>query len=320
MSIVLAGAPVFESSTKTVYVLARAVEYGATAVFFGGLAFVSLLWPAGVTSPSVRRLLVGSWLVGIAATGSALALEGAWAAGRPVSSAVDGRLLGDVLATDFGRQWAVLVLLWFLSLVVLAEALRRGESAVRSLAWRVGAGAIGLGALRVYGLTGHSRESAHPLIGQLADVVHLIAMTVWIGGLAMLLVGVLPRRRTDELAAVLPRYSQLALGCVLAAIASGTVLAWSDLPSVGDLTSTTYGHILLVKIAVLTLVLAAAFGSKTWVEHRLDFVVILRGEGSITTSAARLVRPAVLSVAAETGLLLLVLTVASVLVTADPGR
>ena len=47
---------------------------------------------------------------------------------------------------------------------------------------------------------------------------------------------------------------------------------------------------------------------------------MLRGEGSIASSAARIVRPVVLSVAAETGLLLLVVTVASVLVTADPGR
>ena len=33
----------FESSTKTEYVLARAVEYGGTALFFGGLAFVALI-------------------------------------------------------------------------------------------------------------------------------------------------------------------------------------------------------------------------------------------------------------------------------------
>jgi copper transport protein len=320
MSAVLAGAPVFESSTKTIYVLARAVEYGGTAVFFGGLTFISLLWPAGATSHAARRLLAGSWLVGTAATVSALALEGAWASGRPVSSAFRRQVLHDVLVTDFGRQWAVLVLLWLLSLVVLAELLRRGEPAVRSLPWRVGAGTLALGTLRVYGLTGHSRESDHPVIAQLADVLHLTAMTVWVGGLAMLLAGVLPRRRHEELAAVVPRYSRLALSCVATAIASGAVLAWSDLPSLADLVSTTYGHVLLVKFAVLTLVLAAAFGSKTWVEHRLDFVVLLRGEGSITASAARLVRPAVLSVAAETGLLLLVLTVASVLVTADPGR
>jgi copper transport protein len=316
----MSDAPLFESSTKTAYVLARAVEYGGTAVFFGGLAFIALLWPTGAGVRNARITLVVSWFVGTAATLSALALEGAWAGGQPVTRAFRPHLLDDVLATDFGRQWAVLVLLWSLALVVLAELLRRGDAAVRSLPWRISAGTVGLAELRVYGLTGHSRESAHPLVGQLADVAHLTAMTVWIGGLAMLLIGVLPRRRSDELAVVLPRYSTTALACVTAAIASGAVLAWSDLPAIGDLTTTTYGRVLLVKLAVLALVLAAALGSKTWVEHRLDFVVILRGAASVTASPARLVRPAVLSVAAETGLLLLVLTVASVLVTANPGR
>lgn len=320
MTAVLAGAPVFESSTKTAYVLARAVEYGGTALFFGGLAFVALIWPAGGSNRAARRLLVTGWCVGAVATVAALGLEGAWATGRAASSALQLDVFRDVLATDFGRQWASLVLLWVLGVVVLADLLRRGEGAARSLAWRVGAGAVGLGALRTYGMTGHSKESAHPLVGQLADVVHVTAMTLWLGGLVMLLFAVLPRRVPDELAHVLPRYSNLAIGCVLAAVASGSVLVWSDLPDLHDLIATTYGHVLLVKFTVLALVLAAGFGSKTWVEHRLDFVVLLRGEGSITASAARLVRPAVLSVAAETGLLLLVLTVASVLVTAAPGR
>jgi copper transport protein len=317
---ILAGAALFESPTKTAYVLARAVEYSGTGLFFGGLTFISLLWPAGATNGAARRLLGLSWLVGAAATIGALGLEGAWAAGLPASGALRASVLDDVLVTDFGRDWSAMALLWVLALVALAGLLRGGERAVRSLPWRVGTGAVGLGVLRIYGLTGHSQDSSHPVIAQLADVVHLAAMTVWLGGLAMLATAVLPRRRADELAAVLPRYSMLALGCVAAAIASGAVLAWSDLPSLGALTSTTYGHILLAKFTVLALVLAAGFGSKTWVEHRLDFAVILRGEGSITASAARLVRPAVLSVAAETGLLLLVLTVASVLVTADPGR
>lgn len=320
MNAVLAGAPVFGSATKTAYVVARAAEYAGTTLLFGGLAFLAVLWPAGAAVTAVRRLLVAAWLLGATATAAALLLEGAWAAGRPASRAFDLHLLDDVLATDFGRQWASLLLLWLLALVVLADLLRRTERAARALSWRIGAAAVGLGVLRIYGLTGHTRDSAHPVLAQLADLTHLVAVSCWIGGLAMLLIGVLPRRRPDELAAVLPRYSTAALGCVTAAVASGAVLAWNDLPSVADLTATTYGHILLVKFAVLLVVVAAAFGSKTWVEHRLDFVVLLRGEGSIATSAAGLVRPAVLSIAAETGLLLLVLTVASFLVTADPGR
>jgi len=317
MSALLASAPVFESSTKTVYVVARWVEYVGTALFYGGLAFLTLLWPAGGALRSARRLLCGAWLVGATATVAALDLEAAWARGRSSWGLFDTSSLSELLGTDFGRAWAVMFLLWVLALFVLGAVLRRGAVALRSLPWRVGALAVGLATIRVFGLTGHARETAHPLVGQLADAVHLSAMSVWIGGLTILALVVLPHPRSEDLGAVVRGYSTLALLSVTAAAASGVVLAWGTLGTVGALTSTTYGHILLFKIGVLALVLAAAFRSKTWVEHRLNFAVILRGESG---TGIRLIRPFAISVATETALLVLVLAAASVLVTADPGR
>jgi copper transport protein len=204
-------------------------------------------------------------------------------------------------------------MLWSLALVLLAELLRSGAGAVTGLAWRVGALAVGLATLRIDGLSGHSSDTHSKVIAELADLVHLAAISLWLGGLAVLVIGVLPRRDVEELARVVPRYSTLAMLCVTAVAASGTVLAWRLLDNVGQLTSTTWGHLLLIKLALLAVVLAAAFGSKTWVAHRLDFAVILRGERG-------LVRPFVLSVAAETTLVVCVLAVAGFLATADPGR
>ena len=153
----------------------------------------------------------------------------------------------------------------------------------------------------------------HPAIAQVADFVHLTALSLWIGGLATLLFGVLPRRRPDELRTVVPGYSTLALLCVLSVVASGTVMAWQLLGGVSALVDTTYGHVLLAKLCALAVIMAAAWCSKTWVAHRLDFAVVLRGESAT-------VRPFVYSVAAETALVLLVLTLASFLVTANPGQ
>ena len=307
-------------SVRAAYAFARALEYFGTALLVGGLMFVALLWPAGAGARGARRVLVGGWFVSALATLAALGLGASWQSGGGLAGAAKRSVITSVLSTDFGRQWAVLLLLNVLMLVVLVDLMRRGATAAGSLPWRVSAFAVSAGMLRVYGLTGHAKETAHPLVSQLADIAHLLAMAVWIGGLVMLLAGVLPRRQAAELGTVLPRYSLLALGSVCAAVASGAVLAWGLLRNLGELTSTGYGHILLLKLALLLVVLGAAFASKTWVEHRLDFVVLLRGEGSITASAPALVRPVVLSVAAETGLLALVLVVASFLVTADPGR
>jgi copper transport protein len=313
MSGYLAGAPLLESPAKTAYVAARALDYLGTALFFGGLAFVTLLWPAGSRVAAARRLLVIGWSLGLLGTVAAIGLEGAWAAQLLPSAAWRWTEIRQVLLLDFGRQWAAKALLWILAGVVLADLLRRCEHAATSLAWRVGAGTIALGTLRVIGLTGHSRDTAHRAVSQLADLVHLTAMSLWIGGLAVLLFGVLPRRRPAELREVVPRYSTLAMLCVLCVIASGMVLAWQVLGGLGALVHTTYGHVLITKLLLLAAVLAAAWCSKTWVAHRLDFAVVLRGDRAV-------VRPFVYSVAAETALVLLVLIAASLLVTANPGR
>jgi putative copper export protein len=306
-------AALFESPAKTEYLLARAADYLGTALFFGGCGFIAFLWPAGARVLAARRVLVVGWLLGLFGTVSAIGLEGAWAGQLPPGQAVDPTVITQVLGLDFGREWVAKALLWVLAGVVLADLLRRCEQAATSLAWRVGAGAIGLGVLRITGLTGHSGDTTYTAVAEVADLVHLAGMTLWVGGLAVLLFGVLPRRDPDELAQLVPRYSKLAMGSVLAVIAAGTVMAAQLLHGWGALFDTTYGELLLTKIVLLVVILFAAMASKGWVTHRLDFAVVLRGD-SVT------IRPFVLSVAVETALVLLVLVVASVLVTANPGQ
>jgi len=313
MTAVLAGAPVFTSTTKTLYVIARDVEYLGTAMLWGGLAFVSVLWPAGASVAAARRLLGGAWLAGALGTVFALGLEGAWAAQLGPSSAFRSDVLRHILELPFGREWFAKLMLWILALVVLADVWRRGSAAVTTLPWRVGAVAVGLGMIRISGLTGHVQDTPRPTIAELADVAHLLAISLWLGGLAVLVVGVLPRRDPVELEQVVPRYSSLAMACTTVIVASGTVLAWRMLGGLGELTSTTWGHLLLLKVGLLAGVLAVAYASKTWVAHRLDFAVILRGEAAV-------VRPFVASVAAETAIVIAVVCIAGFLTTADVGR
>jgi putative copper export protein len=162
-------------------------------------------------------------------------------------------------------------------------------------------------------MTGHNSEGSEPAWGAVADFVHLLGAALWIGGLAMLALAVLPRRRPAELARVVPGYSKLAAVSVTAIVGAGLVLAWQVVGSYGALLHTSYGHLLLVKTAVLGGVLVAAYASRQWVRTRLDLAVLLRGD-------AATVRPFGYSVAVETGLVLVVLAVTSLLVTADPGR
>jgi copper transport protein len=284
-------------------VAARWTGYLALALFAGGLGFLGALWPQGTGDRRTRVLLTLSWAAGLLSTVASVLLQASYAA-------MD---LSVLLTTDVGITLAARALLWLLATVVLAALLQGGQRAARSPGWRVGAGVVCLGMLRTVGMAGHDAEGSHPGWGAVADLVHLTGVCLWIGGLTLLLIGVLPRRRVDELGVVVPRYSTLAAVSVTAIAAAGVVLAWQVVGSFEALLHTSYGHLLLIKLALLTVVLLAAWRSRSWVRTRLDIAVLLGGDRAT-------VRPFVRSVAAETALVLAVLVATSLLVTANPGR
>lgn len=301
------------NSTKLLYVLSRGVDYFGMTLFVGGLFFLAVLWPRGGQFGRARSVVVTGWVLGFVGTIAAIGLHGAWMAGEGPGSVLDPTLVEGVLDVTFGRVWFAKALLWLLGGIVLADLLARGERAAGALPWRVGAGVVSLGLIRTTGLTGHAVDSPSPLVSQLADFIHLVGVCAWIGGLAMLLVGVLSRRDPEELARVIPRYSRLAMVTMALIVVGGSVLAVQTVGSADQLFGTGYGRVLLIKLGLIALVLLIAQSSRRWIARRLDFAVVLRGH-------AATVRPFVYSVAAETALVIAVLLAASFLVTASPGR
>ena len=135
--------PVTLDAARSWYVRARLVAYLGIALFLGGSGFVALLWPTGSAVRAARRVITTGWLLGVAGAAATIVLEGVWAGGGPIG----WPLVTHVLATDFGRVWLAIALLWVLAGVVLADLLQRKETAARSAAWRIGALAVGLGLL-----------------------------------------------------------------------------------------------------------------------------------------------------------------------------
>ncbi len=91
------------------------------------------------------------------------------------------------------------------------------------------------------------------------DVIHVLAASVWVGGIACLLL-VLPAatrqleapQRSRLLMATLARFSPLALACVIAIAATGVVQAYIDVRSFEGLFHTTYGALVIAKVVLLT--------------------------------------------------------------------
>jgi copper transport protein len=101
------------------------------------------------------------------------------------------------------------------------------------------------------------------------NLVHLLAVSTWLGGLALVAVSLRPASRVDDLAAVLPRFSQLAFACVTTLVLTGTYLAWREVGTLDALGSTEYGRVLLLKLAGVLALIALGNLARRWVQRHL---------------------------------------------------
>jgi hypothetical protein len=123
---------------------------------------------------------------------------------------------------------------------------------------------VGLG---TWGYGGHPSTSPAPWATVLSDAVHLGAMSVWLGGLVMLVCFLLPRGRPRELAAVLPVWSRWATVAVSVLAVAGIVQACLQLGTPAALVDTTYGRLVIVKVVAFAVVLAVASYSRAAVRR-----------------------------------------------------
>ncbi|MFE2538309.1 copper resistance D family protein, partial [Streptomyces sp. NPDC059371] len=126
-------------------------------------------------------------------------------------------------------------------------------------------GLVGGGSLRPpRGPPAHGRYAP---LAVATDLTHLAAMTLWLGGLALVAAVLSRPAHVGELAAVLPRFSRLAFTAVVALVVTGTCQAWREVGSAGHLLDTPFGRLLLLKSAGVAGIVALGGLARRWV-HR----------------------------------------------------
>ena len=98
--------------------------------------------------------------------------------------------------------------------------------------------------------TGHAAGAGNHQLAVTSLALHVLAATVWVGGL----VGLLLLRRSRLLPDAAARYSRLALACFVMVAVSGLTNAWVRLGDWDQLWRSSYGALLLGKIAALLVV------------------------------------------------------------------
>lgn len=295
------GAAGLHRSVTLATPVTRFLAYGGLTLAAGPALFLAVLWPRRrPRRGAIRTAYAGLGLIGLATLG-ALWTQAPASTGAPLWD-VSTSDLGQVLSSSFG-----LILLARLALLgvlagLLGPALRgtagRARGAVLAL--------LALAGLTTWPLTGHA--AASPLAGVIvaADVVHIAAMAVWLGGLLTLTVFLLRRTHPRVLGVVLPVWSRWAALAVVWLVAGGVVQAVVQVGSVRALWDTSYGQLLLAKVGVLAATLgAAAFARK----------LVRRGQVP-AAGASRMRRTVALEVVATT----VVLGLSAVLVQVNPGR
>jgi copper transport protein len=101
----------------------------------------------------------------------------------------------------------------------------------------------------------HASAGIQVPVAMTSSVLHLLATAAWLGGLAALLTSL---RHGTLPADTVHRFSRLAFTSVTVLAVTGTYQSWRGLGSLDALTQTSYGRLLLAKLAGVALLLAAA--------------------------------------------------------------
>ncbi|MEU0271197.1 copper resistance protein CopC [Streptomyces sp. NPDC006307] len=336
------------------YDIARYVSYAGFILLAGGAAFILACWPRGASLRPLQRLVVRGWVTLTAATLALLLLRAPYTASGTLGDAFDLAALGSVLETKTGAALVSRLLLLgaaalFVAVLFGAYTRREDEAQTKDLTFglAIGGTVIAAGIAGTWALSEHASAGLQPGIAMPVDVLHLLAMAAWLGGLAALLV-TLYRAPSIEREAV-RRFSRIAFGSVVVLAATGIYQSWRQVGSWSALTGTSYGRLLLVKVALVGVLVGVAWTSRRWTERLTEAPAALpeeeeeqpvtvpedgeraaqlaRQRAAVAAARAKRSRDADpgraglrRSVLAEAAIAVVLLAVTTVLTTTEPGR
>ncbi|MFJ1731426.1 copper resistance CopC/CopD family protein [Streptomyces sp. NPDC088254] len=251
------------------YGFGRYASYAGFIVMVGGAAFVLACWPAGAGVRVLQRLVVSGWLALTSATLFLLLLRGSYTGSGKLGDVFDLDLLGQVLQTKTGAALVSRLLLLAAAALFIAVLFgaydKREDEEKRDLTFglAIGGTVVAGGLAASWAMAEHASTGLQPGIAMPVDIVHLLAVAAWLGGLCALLTALYRAENPVEPSAV-RRFSKVAFGSVIALLATGVYQSWRQLGSWSGFTETRYGQLLLVKIGLVALLVGIAWISRRW--------------------------------------------------------
>jgi copper transport protein len=278
--------------TEIAFGVVRGLNYLTLALMVGGLVFLFFAWIPGLAAVAgseqrwwlasrafasrLGRLFAVAIVLGLIVSVLGVLLQGASAAGVSLWASLKGSIIENTLDSRFGRVWGLRAIDWVLLGGLLLTARALGRDVIRvlradphntgsvSLTPRppgVILALLGIGSAYLIvtpALAGHASIESPVAVFFPSDALHVLAASVWVGGIACLLLalpGATRRLQGSErgrlLLANLVRFSPVALGAVVVIAVTGVIQAYIDVRSFHGLFHTTYGALIIVKIVLL---------------------------------------------------------------------
>ncbi|GHB25310.1 copper resistance CopC/CopD family protein [Streptomyces chryseus] len=251
------------------YGIARYTAYAGFILLVGGGAFVLACWHRGAAERPLQRLVVQGWITLTASTLVMLLLRAPYTGSGRLADAFDLSGLKAVLETKTGAALVSRLLLLgaaalFVAVLFGAYAKREDPQEKKDLTFglTLGGGVLAAGIAATWALSEHASTGIQPGLAMPVDVLHLLAVATWLGGLTALLVA-LYRVPGIERGAV-RAFSRVAFASVAVLAATGLYQSWRQVGSWTALTGTAYGQLLLVKIGLVSLLVGIAWISRRW--------------------------------------------------------
>jgi copper transport protein len=311
--------------TRVAFGVVRALNYLTLALMVGGLCFLFFAWMPGLGSVAggeerwalasrtfakrLSRLLVTAIVLGAIVSVLGVLLQGASAAGVSLWSSLKGSIVENTLDSRFGEIWGFRAIDWVLLGALLLASRAIGRSAIPGLEPsgetpalsrrppRAILALLALGSLYLAitpALAGHASIESPVGVFFPSDVLHVLSGSVWVGGIACLLLALPGATRRLEgpersrlLLSTLARFSPIALGAVVVIAVTGVIQAYIDVRSLHGLFHTTYGALIIVKIILLSLLIGLGWVNRERVIPALERLV---GDGRSPGGVGELAR------------------------------
>jgi copper transport protein len=240
-----------------------------------------------------RMLLWMAWAFLLLGSLGTFGLYGATVVAGTPSDALKPSVWGKIV----GSHTATVLLVRMVVIVALGVLLLAFGRRVRAL-WRSAAIVTSVALVLTFSTIGHA-NTQHPAalwIG--VDALHVAALSLWIGGLLMFAFGTTTWLTDSNSDRIVRRFSATAMVVVPVIIATGIAQTLKLAGSLTDLTATSWGRTLLVKVAVVTVLVALGGVSQWLLRHdgpaslkRNVLVEALIGIGVIGLAAALVALP-----------------------------